>query len=253
MRHFVLLTALACVMAAGAQKKMTVNLSSGETVTYDRAEVDSIVFAFEEIDIYRGHEYVDLGLPSGLKWATCNIGAEAPEENGSYYAWAETEPRERYGNDNRYIVNSKITKYNTDETLGKVDGLTTLEPDDDVAHVMWGGPWRMPTMDDFTELTTSCTCQAETVNSVKGYLFTGPNGNSIFMPKAGYYAGSANSGSLPLGHGSQGNYWSSSLYQKYSWFSGNCKQAFVLQFSSTKPKVYYMNRMMGLPVRPVAQ
>lgn len=246
MRQTVLLVLLAFTLTAGAQKMMTINLSSGEAVTYDRAEVDSIVFAFEETDIYRGHGQVDLGLPSGLRWATCNIGAEAPEEYGNYYAWAETEPRERFGNENRYVVNFKLTKYNTDETLGKVDNITTLEPDDDVAHVLWGGPWRMPTNEEFTELTENCRCTTVTENSVKGCQFEGPNGNTIFLPFTGFALGG------PISSGSLAYYWSSSLDTDSE--LGSCKNAYVLPIGNGSD--YYVNfrqrRETGCAVRAVA-
>ena len=101
-----------------------------------------------------GHEYVDLGLPSGTKWATCNVGASKPQDYGNYYAWGETSTKETYkwstykygtyDDDGDY---SKLTKYNTS------DSKTTLDLSDDAAHVNWGGKWRMPTFEQLSELS----------------------------------------------------------------------------------------------------
>ena len=119
----------------------------------------SLVAKFKKVEqVINGHEYVDLGLPSGLKWATCNVGAASPEEYGGYYAWGETEEKEYYSwgtykyfyfDENR---NYSITKYCTESDYGIVDDKIILEPEDDVAHVKWGGTWRMPTETDFDEL-----------------------------------------------------------------------------------------------------
>ena len=100
------------------------------------------------------HEYVDLGLPSGLKWATCNVGATAPEEYGNYYAWGENTPKDNYDWDTYKLTTdggTTFTKYNG------TDGKTTLDPEDDAAAVNWGGKWRMPTDDEWTELRENCT------------------------------------------------------------------------------------------------
>ena len=128
------------------------------------------------------HEYVDLGL--SVKWATYNVGATAAEENGNYYAWGETEPKDYY-DWSRYKwcdgTKSVMTKYN------KEDGLTTLLPEDDAAHVNWGGEWRMPTKDELTELRERCVWELTTLNGVKVCKVTGPNSNSIFLPLGGSY------------------------------------------------------------------
>ena len=108
-----------------------------------------------------GHEYVDLGLPSGLKWATCNVDATTPEEYGGYYAWGETEEKENYCWNTYKWCNdslSTLTKYCTDDSYGIiVDNKTILDPEDDVAHVKWGGSWRMPTIDEYKELIYNCS------------------------------------------------------------------------------------------------
>ena len=100
---------------------------------------------------YNGHEYVDLGLPSGLKWATCNVGASSPEVYGGYYAWGETEEKSSYSWSTYKWCNGSydtMTKYCTSSSYGTVDNKTTLDPQDDVAHVKWGGRWRMPTLEE---------------------------------------------------------------------------------------------------------
>lgn len=152
-------------------------------------------------------EAVDLGLPSRLKWATCNVGASSPEEYGGYYAWGEIEEKNDYSwstykwcNGSQYT----LTKYCMDSNYGTVDNKTVLDPEDDVAHVKWGGTWRMPTYAELDELLNYCTWTWTTQNGVNGYKVTGYNGNSIFLPAAGcrYEAEVYDRGRL-------GGYWSS--------------------------------------------
>ena len=159
------------------------------------------------------HEYVDLGLPSGTLWATCNIGANNPEDYGDYFAWGETAPREVYnwGNYKWFKLyedsSFEVTKYCTDSEYGTVDGKTELDPEDDAAYVNWGASWRMPTQEQMKELMSNCRYgRWTTQNGVKGYLLTGNNGNTIFFPAAGYRWGN----SLKYA-GSEGNYWSRTL------------------------------------------
>ena len=193
----------------------TTTISTDLTLTAN-FEKQTIPIPSEE----NGHEYVDLGLPSGLKWATCNVGANTPEEYGDYFAWGETQPKSYYDwSTYKYCNGSSttMTKYCTKSSYGTVDNKTTLELTDDVAHVRWRGSWRMPTDDELSELrnTSNCTWTWTTQNGVKGYKVTSKkNGNSIFLPAAGYrYLGN-----LSLA-GSYGNYWSSSLYTYYSYYA----------------------------------
>ena len=126
------------------------------------------------------HQYVDLGL--SVMWATTNVGAEEPEEYGEYFAWGETEPKDNFTWANYKWCDgtvNNITKYNN------IDSLITLLPEDDAAHVNWGGEWRMPTFEEQRELREYCTWTWETINGHTGYRVTGPNGNSIFLPAAG--------------------------------------------------------------------
>ena len=155
-----------------------------------------------------GHEWVDLGLPSGTKWATCNVGASKPEEYGNYYAWGETTPKDTYNwGTYRYLNSNKRTKYCSRAEYGNngfTDALTTLEAIDDAATANWGSGWRMPTYDEMNELYSNCTHIWTTKNGVKGRLFTGSNGNSIFLPAAGIRGGSD-----LVNAGRDGYYWSS--------------------------------------------
>lgn len=128
-----------------------------------------------------GHEYVDLGLPSGTKWATCNVGAGTPSDYGDYYAWGEVKTKNSYTNDNCI-------------TFGKQIGVIACNPTYDVACKEWGGSWRMPTKAEFQELLDENNCsQKWTVqNGQNGFMVTSKKtGNSIFIPAAGYRFGTS--------------------------------------------------------------
>ena len=124
---------------------------------------------------------VDLGLPSGTIWATCNLGASSPEEYGDYYAWGETEPKDKYYWDTyKFIEWDELTKYNEE------DGKTILDPEDDAAHVVLGGEWHIPTCEQMKELIRNTTNEVSELNGVKGRLFTSNiNNNTLFFPYAG--------------------------------------------------------------------
>jgi uncharacterized repeat protein (TIGR02543 family) len=196
-------------------------------------------------NIINGHECVDLGLPSGLKWATCNVGASAPEEYGGYYAWGETVVKNDYSWSTYKWCNGSsntMTKYCTSSSYGTIDNKTTLDPEDDVAHVKWGGSWRMPTEAEQDELHNNCMWTWTTQNGVKGYKVTGPNDNSIFLPAAGYRDGTDLSYS-----GDYGYCLSGSLY------GGNNSSAYNFYFNNG----FYIRdidyRCYGLSVRPVSE
>ena len=137
------------------------------------------------------HEWVDLGLPSGTLWATCNVGANAPEEYGDYFAWGETAPKDYYDWSTYKWCNGSyntMTKYCTNSSYGYngfTDGKTELDPEDDAAWFNWGSSWRMPTEEQLNELINICTWTWTQQNGVNGRLVTGPNGNTIFLPAAG--------------------------------------------------------------------
>lgn len=136
---------------------------------------------------------VDLGLPSGLKWAGWNVGATKPEEFGDYFSWGETKPKGsywqedyKYGLINKYGVDDVIYKYNVDDSKGAVDGRTRLASMDDAAYVNWGSEWRMPTDEEKTELLANTTHTKGTYNEVPGWIFTSNINNvSIFFPATG--------------------------------------------------------------------
>ena len=187
------------------------------------------------------HEAVDLGL--SVKWATCNVGANSPEEFGDYYAWGETEEKTDYSWFTYKWCNGSIdcmTKYCIDSDYGEVDHKTTLDLSDDVAHVEWGGKWRMPTLDEIEELRDECSWEWTTVNGVVGYKVTGPNGNSIFLPAAGY-----RNGTEVYRRGSRGYYWSGTLYEDSSYF------AYYLYFYGGGHDWDGSDRYGGHTVRPV--
>ena len=191
-------------------------------------------------------KYVDLGLPSGTLWATCNVGANSPEEYGDYFAWGETEPKSDYSwSTYKYCKGSKntLTKYCTESDYGTVDNKTELEPSDDAATVNWGSGWQMPSFEQCYELINSSytTTTWTTMNGVNGYEITSKsNGNSIFLPAAGYRSGTS------LGNaGSNGYYWSRSLDTSYSYNACN------LGFNSSSISTYYSYRYYGQSVRPV--
>ena len=138
------------------------------------------------------HAYVDLGLPSGTLWATCNVGAANPEDSGDYFAWGETVPNKDYYWWDTYqwveIVNGNqlsFTKYNTKSNQGTVDNKTELDPEDDAAYVYWGSEWRMPSREQVSELIDNCTWEWAQMNGMNGLLITGLNENTMFLPAAG--------------------------------------------------------------------
>ena len=189
-----------------------------------------------------GHGYVDLGL--SVKWAICNVGASKPEDYGDHFAWGETTTKSVYGWSTYNWCNgtsSTLTKYNTSNIYGTVDQKTKLELSDDAARVNWGGKWRMPTYDEFLELREKCTWKWTTQNGVKGYMITN-NGNSIFLPAAGYRYESSliNAGSL-------GYYWSSSLETGIPYYAWYMELNSIMEEEGS----HRGNRSAGRSVRPV--
>ena len=151
-----------------------------------------------------GHEFVDMGL--SVKWATMNVGANAPEDYGEYFAWGETTPKSRYAWDTyRFGAVGSFTKYNDNPDRGTVDNKFTLDLSDDAAYANWNSTWRMPTNEEWEELINQCTWVWTTQNGVDGYKVTATNGGSIFLPAAGYVNYGKHSSV-----GTGGFYWSSS-------------------------------------------
>jgi len=195
-----------------------------------------------------GHNWVDLGLPSGTKWATCNVGAATPDGYGDYFAWGETTPKTTYNWSTYRYSNggyTSLTKYCNKENYGIdgfTDNLTTLEVSDDAATAKWGAGWRIPTQDEIQELIDNCNLTWTTQNNIKGMLVTSSsNGNSIFLP----VAGSRIDNELD-DDGIFGNYWSSSLA------TDEPDGAWNLRFNSEDD--YYLRydqRLLGFSIRPV--
>ena len=174
-----------------------------------------------------GHQYVDLGLLSGLKWATCNVGADSPEEYGGYYAWGETETKAEYTQGNSVTFGQQ---------LSDISGNAQY----DAATANWGGTWRMPTKDEIRELIYNCSWTPETQNGVDGFKVTGSNGNYIFIPASGYRDGSS---SYIYG---ECYYWSSTPHQYSSDYS-------YILYSDYEYQSEDMNyRYRGLTIRPVS-
>ena len=198
-----------------------------------------------------GYQYIELGL--SVKWASFNVGTTKPEEYGDYYAWGETETKAYYGWSTYKWCNGSYdtqTKYNTNSSYGTVDNKTTLDPEDDVAHVKWGGTWRMPTTSEQFELYHNCTwtwySSGNTeFNGIAGYKVTsnktGYTDRSIFLPAAGF-----RDGTDLYSVGSGGLYWSSSLG------TDRPGSAYHLNFSSDyRGTNSRTGRAGGFSVRPV--
>ena len=240
-----------------------ITLTAGTTVNLPLSAT-----AAPPVDPYNGHEYVDLGLPSGLKWATCNVGASKPEEYGDYFAWGDTVPyyssqdpltwREKKTGYNwaSYTwcegLYKTMTKYCNNGTYGYngfTDSKTTLDPEDDAARYQWGGSWRMPTQADWQELRDNCKWDwidagNTEFGGIAGYKVTsqkeGYKDLFIFLPAAG-----CRLDTILNGVGAYGDYWSSSLNTDYPY------SAWSVDFSSSGVNAYYNYRYGGQSVRPV--
>lgn len=187
------------------------------------------------------HAYVDLGLSA--MWATCNVGAMLPEDYGEYYVWGETETKEdnswrsyKWGN-GEY----RLTKYCTYSEYGNMDDKDSLDPEDDAAHVKWGGNWRMPTIAEMIELMEKCKWTWTKHNGVRGYKVTSKiNGNSIFLPAAG------SRGDIDIRNaGKEGCYWTSTVYNLKPY------DAFLLALSPNDAYAVRVGRCGGNTIRPV--
>ena len=203
---------------------------------------DEVRFTTLEEDggIINGHEYVDLGLPSGLKWATCNVGANNPEDYGDYFAWGETTTKSEYIWGNSLTDGLSISEL---QSQGIIDGDHNLTPSYDAARANWGGSWRMPTEAEQRELIDNCTWERTTQNGVNGYKVTGPNGNSIFLSAAGYRDGSS-----LYSAGEYGYYWSSTPDESDSDYA-----YLLFLYGSHQGGVVRIRRFYGQSVRPVVE
>ena len=229
-------------VSASAQYYMNVVLRNGDTEMYPVDDIDSMFISGKQPD----HQYVDLGL--SVKWASCNMGANSPEEYGDYYSWGETKPKEYYGWD-AYLWGTgtfyprNLNKYNTTRSYGPVDKMTILELNDDAPFVNWGAPWHIPTQENMDELCTKCKWTWTTLNGVNGYLVTskvkGYTDRSIFLPASGIME---DVGSLY--DGERGFYWTNSL-------TNEPMNANILLLEERRPYSSAATRSYGCCIRPV--
>ena len=193
-----------------------------------KAEAEATAKAKVETEAKQKQNYeeaVDLGLPSRLQWASCNIGASSPEECGDYFAWGEIDPKSNYSEFNSVTHKKKIKQIVGDANY-------------DVATAMFGKSWKTPTKEDFEELINHCTWVWTTVNGVNGYEVTGPNGNSIFLPATGYRDG------RDVNDGDSGEYWSSTPHKETEY-------SYYLFYAGGNYYTFYNCRYVGRCVRPV--
>ena len=180
----------------------------------------------QDKQIQKSDEAVDLGLPSGLKWASCNIGASSPEERGEYFAWGEIDPKSNYTDFNSITRKKRMKQINSDANF-------------DVATAKLGASWYIPTNADFEELINNCTWEWTTLNGVNGYMITGSNGNSIFLPATGYRDGASCNNDE-----TSGEYWSSTPHK-------DAEYSYYLCYTGNSYYTFYNCRYVGRCVRPV--
>ena len=183
-----------------------------------------------------GHEWVDLGLPSGTKWATCNIGAATAEETGDYFAWGDTMAKRECVRDNCCTYDKTPSEL---MEAGILDSTGNLSKEYDAAHNIWGGEWRMPTKAELEELVRNCSPTWTTQNGVDGCLFTGSNGNTIFLPVTGFKDATTIVSAENFGH-----YRSSTVYDDEF-------RSYELSIAQRGRYVDCNYRMIGFAVRPV--
>lgn len=224
----------------------TTQSTSGDVNGDEAVNVNDVTVLVDYIlgkRMINGHEFVDLGLPSGTLWATQNMGATSTNDAGSYYAWGEIQAKTSFNWSNYSLCGGSETalkKYNFSSDYGPtIDNLYELVPEDDAAHVLWGALWQMPTREQALELRSKCTWVKD--DSRGGYIATGPNGNSVFFPFGGYFT---DKGLVLQGVG--GYFWSSTLSDARAY------NAFCMQCGQSSFNLY-MTRAYGLPIRPVAK
>ena len=180
---------------------------------------------------------IDLGLPSGTKWACCNVGAITPEEHGGYFAWGEVKEKSSYSRDNYEYDNHYEAgfEYIGDDIAGTIY---------DVAYVNSKGKWKMPSLEQITELIILCEWEWSAIKGVNGQLVIGPNGNTIFLPASGSYWDNSFQGKEE-----EGLYFTSTLGSSDAFM-----RACGLEFNTKDVKLdHYLDRSAGCSVRPVCQ
>ena len=202
------------------------------------------VVVFKTLILEDNHQYVDLGLPSGTLWATCDVGANNPEDIGHFFAWGETSTKDIYNWETYKYCNGSqttMTKYCTNSSYGYngfTDTLTIIQPEDDAARVYWGANWRMPTKTEWEELYQNTTQQWTYQNGVFGRLYTSSNGSSIFLRASGWYDDIYHDYTYDVYR------WSSSLnYDSYN--------AWSIGYYTVDTALSTDWRYRGFPIRPV--
>lgn len=234
----------------GTTFTVTLTSLSAETTYYYKAFVrtdngnyiygSTRKFTTEAVGSVKSGKVIDLGLPSGTKWASCNVGASAPEDYGDYFAWGETTTKDSYTDDNSVTYG---VSYSTLQSKGIIDSNGNLTAKYDAATANWGKDWHTPTQTQIRELFNNCEWTWSSKDGVNGYLVTGSNGNSIFLPAAGYRYGT----SLHYA-GSDGFYWSSTADEDLSDYAYR-----LYFFSGDDDWNYYGYRDYGQSVRPVSE
>ncbi len=199
MKTKITMIAIACLftVVASAQSNKVLRIHSGDLILKEYKGREFTAVEIQDSETVKGeingYEYVDLGLPSGLKWATCNVGAASPEEYGDYFHWGETTTKEEYREEN-------CSTYGVNVGVADITGM----PEYDAAAANWGGTWRIPTYDECRELFDFGEWEDSTYNGVAGMKVTGPNGNYIFLPYNGSMYGTSHTSSPGAG----GYFWS---------------------------------------------
>lgn len=246
---FILLSIVATFCVAGySQNYQNYHFDVNGDGYVTSADVTALYdYLLGNVPIIDGHEYVDLGLPSGTLWAKTNIGATNHEDYGDYFAWGETTIKTDYTWDNYAWSNGywdKLTKYCFQSQYGYngfTDDLTELVPEDDAAYVNWGPNWRMPSKDQIQELIDNCTNEWTTINGVNGRLFTSnSNGAWLFLPAAGYRWGN-----VVKDGGTKGYYWGRTIN------GGSSYNGSSIYLSESNVTEWGQGRAYGYPIRPV--
>ncbi len=220
-----LFTALLCAAPSGWAQSLVVHHTDGSKLTIPLSEIDSLKVATVSVE---PHAVVDLGL--SVCWAATNVGADVPEQAGTYFSWGEVEAKSDYSEAAyAYYVNGQY------RSIGTQIGGTAY----DAARTLWGDTWRLPTIDEVEELMTRCTWAIDTLNTVVGYRVTGPNGASLFLPAAGHCAADK-----PVGVGTRGFYWTGTLSADLS------SAAYTLNFNGYEGR-WSASRAYGMPIRAV--
>ena len=223
-KFFLIITSCLLVINGFAQGKVS-RPSQKTSPSHNQTSSHNSNAKFSVSGQINGHDYVDLGLPSGVKWSTKNIGASSPHESGNYFSWGETRIKYNFNQDN-------CNTYNLN--LSNICGTSY-----DVANMSWGAPWRIPTEKELRELMDFCLWEWTTQKGQQGHIITGPNGNSIFLPAAGITNGANNNCK-----NAKGAYWSGT--------SVGDNGAFLLDFDSKYRHVESYNRISGISIRPVS-